>query len=349
MVVPVSGLSVAVQAIADFLDDQFTEDVVISVNTPQRASELAKGANSDAHTLNLFVYRIAPSGFHAAQGSDETQFIRIYALLTPFPAEGETVAADADLRILGEVIRVLNSNAILPIATEPPLPGTPVADLNQPDYRRSPHVSYRLQAVMQAPGMEELNHIWTTQGGELAYRLSAAYEFALVAIEPMEHRPAPVPARTTIYDVKDSMAGRDLPSIDLSNDSQAIPLAGTTEGSPPPTNWLPVQMLVDGTTLTDSRTIPETTTEVTLALAGPADEEVGVEIVWTLADTSEQTQAAQIFTLQTALLDNPAGHNALTTTIPATATGGIIRTRAAAGGAILAESPFTNTLSLTVA
>ena len=39
--------------------------------------------------------------------------------------------------------------------------------------------------------MEELNHIWTTQGGELAYRLSAAYEFALIPIEPLEQRYLP--------------------------------------------------------------------------------------------------------------------------------------------------------------
>ena len=36
---------------------------------------------------------------------------------------------------------------------------------------------------MQAPTMEEINHTWTTQGGELAYRLSASYELALIPIE----------------------------------------------------------------------------------------------------------------------------------------------------------------------
>ena len=348
MVVPVSGLSVAVQGIADFLDSQFSEDVVISVNTPQRASELSKGTNSDSHWLNLFVYRIAPSGFHASVGADETQFIRINVLLTPFPAEGETVAEDADLRILGEVIRLLNSNPVLPIASEPPLPGAPVADITQPDFRRAPHKSYRLQAVMQALPMEELNHIWTMQGGELAYRLSAAYEFALIAIEPMQQRSPGVPTRTALYDVKDSMDGRNQPTIDISDDTTAVPLAGTTATTPPPTRWLPVQMLVDGDTLTNTLGIAQADTSVEIALAGPVDEEVALEIVWTLDDASEETQAAQIFVIQAPRIDDPAGHAAVTLAVPATAVTGLVLTRAAEGGAVLAESPFANTLTLVV-
>jgi hypothetical protein len=346
--VPVSSLSVAVQGIADYLDSQFDEDVVISVNSPQRASELIKGTNSDAHCLNIFVYRIAPSGFHASAGVEEPQFIRIYALLTPFPAEGETVAADADLRILGEAIRVLQFNPVLPIATSPPLPGAPVADPDQPDFRRGPHLEYRLQAVMQAPPMEELNHIWTTQGGELAYRLSAAYEFALIPVEPLVRRSAPAPVRSALYDVAANLDGRDQAFLDISAGTQAIPLAGTAPQVPPPTSWLPVQMLVDGDVLTNARVIADTATDVEVALAGPVGEEVALEVVWTLADASEQSQSAQVVTLQTPLIDHPDARHTLSLSLPATATGAVILTRAAAGGAPLPESPFTNTLSLTV-
>ena len=52
MAVPVSSLSVAIQGIADFLDGQFGEDVAISTDIPQKASDRAKG--SDKHLLNLF-------------------------------------------------------------------------------------------------------------------------------------------------------------------------------------------------------------------------------------------------------------------------------------------------------
>lgn len=348
MPVPVSSLSVAVQGIADYLDSRFGEDVVISVNSPQRASELLRGSNSSAHYLNLFVYRIAPSGFHASAGADETQFIRIYCLLTPFPAEGETVAADADLRILGEAIRVLQANPVLPIAATSPLPGAPVGDPAQPDFRRDPHLEYRLQAVMQAPGMEELNHIWTTQGAELAYRLSAAYEFALIPIEPLVRRAAPAPIRSALLGVNADLDGRDGGFIDASAQTRAIPLAGTAAETPAPTAWLPVQMLVDGDALTSSLAIDAAATTVEIALAGPVGEEVAIEVAWTLADASEQVQAPQIVTLRSPLIDAPNARHALSLAAPATARDGLVRTQAAVGGVPLAESPFTNTLSLRV-
>ena len=174
MPVPVSSLSVAVQGIADFLDGQFGEDVMISTDTPQRASERVKGG--DKHFLNLFTYRVMPSGFHSATASDQPCFIRINILLTPFLSDQDGGVLDADLRILGHAIRVLHSRPVIPSV----LPG----DNGEPaDFRSGPHLDYRLQAGLQAPSMEELNHIWTTQGGELAYRLSAAYEFALIPIE----------------------------------------------------------------------------------------------------------------------------------------------------------------------
>ena len=119
MPVPVSSLSVAVQGIADFLDSQFGEDVVISTDNPQRASERAKGG--DKHFLNLFTYRVMPSGFHAGTTSDQPFFIRINALLTPFLSDQDAGAADADLRILGHAIRVLASRPIVPgIAAQAP-------------------------------------------------------------------------------------------------------------------------------------------------------------------------------------------------------------------------------------
>jgi hypothetical protein len=201
---------------------------------------------------------------------------------------------------------------------------------------------------MQAVPMEELNHIWTMQGGELAYRLSAAYEFALIAIEPLLQRPPAVPTRTAVYDVKASMDGRDQPTVDISDDTTAVPLAGTTATTPPPTSWLPVQMLVDGDTLTNALDIAQADTAVDVALAGPFGEEVALEIVWTLADASEQTQAAQIFPIQAARIDDPASHTTVTLAVPATAVSGRVLTRAAEGGAVLAESPFANTLTLTV-
>ncbi|MEX2520669.1 MAG: Pvc16 family protein [Paracoccaceae bacterium] len=340
MPVPVSSLSVAVQGIADFLDSQFGEDVVISVNNPFRAAEQARGSNSTAHLLNLFVYRVAPSGFHAGAGADETQFIRINTLLTPFPVESDTVAADADLRILGHAIRALQNHPVLPIGAAP-LPG---AAITEPPGR----LDYRLEAIMQAPPMEELNHIWTTQGGELAYRLSVAYEFALIPIEPFAPRIVADPPRSLILDAEAGMTGAELEFVPISSGSRAIPLQGAAPGDPPLTNWLPVQMLVDGDALTNRLAIAAAVNEVTIALAGPAGEDAAIEVVWTLGGGATSTQAAQIIPMVTALLDEEAARAPLSLSAPAGAQSAVILARPAAAGAPVMGSPFANILTLTV-
>jgi hypothetical protein len=228
MVVPVSSLSVAIQGIADYLDGELGEDVAVSVDNPQAANEAAKSASK--HLLNLFFYRIAPSGFHADAGADEPFFVRLHALLTPFHGAQQQQADDAELRILGHTIRALQSRPVLP----PILPGPPAA--GDDDFRDQPgNTAYRLQAIMQSPSMEELNHIWTTQGGELAYRLSAAYEFALVPIEPLVRRTPPVPTRTAILDVLPEVESARVASfIELGQETSEIPLGGESRVNPAP-------------------------------------------------------------------------------------------------------------------
>ncbi len=338
MPVPVSSLSVAVQGVADFLDEQFGEEVNITVAHPQRASEIAKSAGATAHCLNIFAYRMAPSGFHADAGADETQFIRVNALLTPFPADLDNAADDADLRILGHAIRVLQSHPVLPI-TGAPLPG---GAITEPAGRKD----YRLQSVMLAPPMEEMNHIWTTQGGDLAYRLSAVYEFSLVPIEPLEPRIEASPPQTLVIDAAASVDGAALDFISISNDSRAIPL-GDGETAPP-TNWLPVQMLVSGDLLTNTLAIPPTATEVTVAISGPNGEAAALEVIWTLGDESESAQPAQIVPIASAVLDADEAEAVLSLAIPATAVSAVVHARPAAAGVPVPDSPVANVLTLSV-
>lgn len=338
MVVAVSSLSVAIQGIADFLDDQLGEEINITVAHPQRASEITKASTGDNHFLNVFAYRVAPSGFHADVGSDQTHFLRINALLTPFPNESATEAEDFDIRILGHAIRALQSHPVLPI-TAAPLPG---AAITQPTGRKS----YRLEAILLAPPMEEMNHIWTTQGGELAYRLSAAYEFALIPIEPLEPRIDAAPPETLVIDSASSLAGAELSFNPISSDTRVIPV-GDGETAPP-TAWLPVQMLVDGDTLTNHLQVADDSADVRIAIAGPADEQASVIVTWTLADESTEAQPEQIFTIGTALIDHDEAQNTLTLAIPATAVSAVITARAAEGGAGLPGSPLSNALTLSV-
>ena len=338
----VSSLSVAVQGIADFLDSHFGEDVQISVDTPQRASERTK--SSDSHCLNLFVYRVAPSGFQSANTHQEAMFIRIHTLLTPFLGPVEMGVDDADLRILGHAIRVLQSHPVIPVN---PLPGAgqPADDT---DFRNQEHTDYRLQAILQTPPMEELNYVWTTQGGELAYRLSAAYEFALIPIEPLERAPEPVTATTAIFDVR---AGLEPESefLVFGDETTALPV-GATDGSPePPTNWLPVLLLADGGVLTNAREVAAGTADVSFALAGPPGERVALEVSWARQGGSSETQAPQVFEIQTHRIDDDEALATLTLENAAAGDRATVLTRPVdEADQPLPTSPFANTLTLDV-
>ncbi|GJL53843.1 MAG: hypothetical protein NPIRA02_09750 [Nitrospirales bacterium] len=342
MAVPVSSLSVAVQGIADFLDGQFGEDVVISTDTPQRASERVKGG--DKHLLNLFTYRVLPSGFQAAVADDEPYFVRINTLLTPFLTDQGNPALDADLRILGHALRVLHSRPIIPSI----LPGN---NTDPTDFRSGPHIDYRLQAVLQAPSMEELNHIWTTQGGELAYRLSVAYEFALIPIEPLEHGIEAGPVTTGILDIRPNVdAGDTMGFIEYGDEVHTIPLGARGSGGPSPaTDWLPVVLFANGGMLTNTRTVTNGTPNVNVAIAGPPEERVALEVSWVRADSSEVTQSPQVFTILSHKIDDPTAIVTLTLNQAATGDSATILTRPVDGAdQPIATSPFANTLSLTV-
>lgn len=271
MAVPESSLSVAIQATADFLAERFDEGddgVVVTVDAPQRAQEQAK--DSTAHVLNLFVYRLAPSGFHADQGDGQALFVRASLLLTAFPAGSGNPPPDADLRVLGQAIRVLQSFPVIPMT----LPGAVPAGAPAEDFRHPPATQYRLQAVFQAPTMEELNHIWTTQGAELAYRLSAAYELALIPIEPLAHAaPAPTVAAAEFVAAA-GVAGR------------------------------PFQMFHQGGQLASHVLVAAGTATTELVLTGVPRARASVVVEWRRAGGGVERQPGQVFVIETADVDS---------------------------------------------
>lgn len=334
MPVPVSSLSIAVQGIADFLDTKLGEDVLVSTDSPLRASERAKSVAK--HMLNLFVYRVIPSGFDADATSKEPLFIRIHALLTPFLADVDNPASDADLRILGNAIRILHGHPVIPTV----LPGDGDA---AGDFRHQSHLDYRLQSVLLAPTMEELNHIWTTQGGELAYRLSAAYEFAVIPVEPLEHaEPAP-PFTTGIVDVKSRESGDKVEGFIPYGDE------ASTFSTRPPSGWRPIVLFSQDGVLHNSVTIPQGTDQLDVAIAGFPGTRVGLSVAWVREDESEDTQPMQVTTLNTHLIDNPNAITSLLLTNAAEGDKAIVRTQFVdENDAPATDSGYANTLSISV-
>ncbi|MBK0327773.1 DUF4255 domain-containing protein [Rhodobacteraceae bacterium F11138] len=313
MPIPESSLSVAIQSTADFLASKFGEDVVVMVDSPQKAQEQAK--DSTEHVLNLFVYRIAPSGFHADMGDDQAFFIRANLLLTAFPAGQGNPPEDSDLRVLGQAVRVLQSFPVIPGTLPGPAPGNAPAH----DFRRAQTTDYQLQAVFQAPTMEELNHIWTTQGGELAYRISAAYELALIPIEPLTH---------------------------------ATPAPEVTAGefvAAPGTMGRPFQMFHQGGRLFSHLDIAAGTTTTGLSLTGVPQSRVAVVVEWTRVGGPTERQPPQVFEIQTPDVDLPAARVDLNLTAAADGdTATVITTLIGPDGGAIPGAPPANPIQLNV-
>ncbi|MEM1302452.1 MAG: DUF4255 domain-containing protein [Pseudomonadota bacterium] len=260
MAVSHSSLSTAIKGFADYLARSVPNGITVSVDTPQKAETVAKDL-PNLDTVNVFVYRIAPSGVHAATTVNEPTFVRASILITAFPRKD--AEKDTDLRVLGHVMSVLQS--------APEIPDIFPAD--PPDPNLDPETTYyRLQATLQAPTMEELNHIWTTQGGELAYRLSAAYELSLIPIEPLAYVPPPVPVATAVLDVS--------PSATPAFSDEAIGIAPKGASQ----NWIPTMMFGGANGLKSHLSVTDRRRSITPLLTGLASATVDVVVEWTRQD-----------------------------------------------------------------
>jgi hypothetical protein len=83
-------------------------------------------------------------------------------------------------------------------------------------------------------------------------------------------------------------------------------------------------------------------------VSGPVGETVALEISWATPG-GPVAQPAQVFPIVTAMLDSEDARHALALAVPNGATAGEIRARPARNGKPLADSPFGNVLTLTVA
>ncbi len=177
-----SSLSAAIRSLADFLSSSINEDVVVTVGTPREAYKRAKTANTPI--LNIFAYNIGPADIRASESLSHTLHLRASVLITAFAAIEEEPAVE--LRVLGHAIQLMHSSPVTPVSIQRAAPGSEVT--------QQQGASYRLQAALRSCPVEELAHIWSTQGGEVPYRLSIAYELGQIPIEPQTHsNPEPTP------------------------------------------------------------------------------------------------------------------------------------------------------------
>lgn len=269
MALPPSTLSRVCRSISDFLAQGLNANansIRVLIGTPAAASP---GPSVNEHRVNLFFYRLEPTGFMPDVAPDEIWRLRLHCLVTPFGRnEAQISAGENDLRLLGEVVRLFHETPLLP-------------DL----LVSGQHV--RMEAVFHPLPLDEINHLWGTQG-DVAYRPSVAYELALLPVIPqqlsrgsplvasagaqvygrMDARHAPFTAEGTVW----------LPEV------HARRVAGDWE------DWAPAICLVYQAACVESLSFAVGSTALTaftpqVWIAGPAGE--GVTLVWEIWDSTQ--------------------------------------------------------------
>jgi len=196
---PVSAISDAANKLRNLLLDQIDDldDAKrIRIGHPKNTLEDIEKKDKDKNHLNLFFYNVSYDGYPADGLSEDPFYVRLHCLITAVGAKNGTPSAgENDLRLIGEVMRVLHEQPVISV-----------------DGGNNVEIA-QLQIVPHPLNLDNLNHIWSTQG-DTAYRLSVAYEMAL----------APVPLAEAVE--RSPLVGETGTSARGSMDRNALPDSG---------------------------------------------------------------------------------------------------------------------------
>lgn len=171
---PANAISIAGRELRAYLADRL--DIVaghILIGHPSVAAATAE-ADTGNQYLNIFFHRVEYGGYPADATSEDPFYVRLHCLITALgnpesDGEGNTVTAgENDLRLIGAVLHALHARPTLRLRDEE---GAEVA---------------QLQIVPSPLTVDDINNLWSTQT-DTSYRLSVAYELALVPI-PLARR-----------------------------------------------------------------------------------------------------------------------------------------------------------------
>ena len=163
--VAVTSLSVAANELRTLLHTEIVGLDVdqIKIGHPKDTFDYMEKHN-DKNYLNLFFYNVQYDGYPSDGLGGDPFYVRLYCLITAVGAKkGNPSAGENDLRLVGEVMRVLHEQSLISVNGD-----------NNKEIAQ-------LQIIPHPLNLDNLNHVWSTQG-ETAYRLSVAYEMALAPI-----------------------------------------------------------------------------------------------------------------------------------------------------------------------
>jgi hypothetical protein len=178
---PASALSFAAYSLRRVLMDNINELVdVNNIRIGHPADNVKELADAEESGLNLFFYNVGYDGYPADGSSADPFYVRLYCLIsavghktrepesTGSATERDVSKGENELRMIGEIMRVLHEQPMLAVDDEQ---GEEIA---------------MLQVVPHTLNLDDLNHIWSTQG-DISYRLSVAYEMTLAPV-PLSQR-----------------------------------------------------------------------------------------------------------------------------------------------------------------
>ncbi|MCB1761057.1 MAG: DUF4255 domain-containing protein [Gammaproteobacteria bacterium] len=260
MALPESSLSIACNSIYDFVRlgvNAAGNGITVTMGPPA-----AVASEEDAQRINLFFYRIEPSGFESAPHPNDPWRVRLFCLISTFGIDEDDVpAGENDLRMLGEVIRVFREQPVLDTLT-------------------LGSEQIRMQAVFTPASDEQINQIWSTQG-DATYHPSVVYEMALALIMPSSRRIEPSLVGAIGSQARAGRAGR-FQQFNGAIQGPPVTLQRIDTSNP---RWLPQLCWLHQGECAHSLSIEEAEAFTPFVwLAG--DNSVSVELVWELWDSS---------------------------------------------------------------
>ncbi|AML51927.1 Pvc16 family protein [Falsihalocynthiibacter arcticus] len=161
------------------LRDMF-EPITLAVEIANPAQKHPRAADADAHLVTLFLYRIEPDHTAFLASPKNGMAVRLKVMITAYGGQMDGVLESIgtlEMRILSHIMRLfIEAPDIGPIRVPETLPIGPMAGFVTN--------GVAVQAQQLSLDMEEVNHIWTTQG-DTPFRTSLVYSFNYALVTPL--------------------------------------------------------------------------------------------------------------------------------------------------------------------
>ena len=174
----IAEVMVAVRARIKTLEGQFAAPGLdVEIGNPAGFS--APSGNSAKHLITLFLYRIEPDHAAYLSSPERGMAVKLRVMINVYGVKstgsGES-AATTELRILSEIMRLFMEEPVfgpIKVKDTPPI-GAMLPFVTQ---------GIEVEAQQLSLDMEEINHIWTTQG-ETPFRTALVYSFNYGVVAP---------------------------------------------------------------------------------------------------------------------------------------------------------------------